>query len=113
MVHTMRLQDKPFKAIKNGDKTIEMRLNDEKRQKIKINDLIEFENMVTLEHITVKVLNLHYFDNFKDLYNHFDKVSLGYKENEIANYKDMEQYYSQDEQSLYGVVGIEVELLTK
>ena len=45
----MKLQDRPFKSIKNGTKTIEMRLNDEKRSKIKINDLIEFTNVMTDE----------------------------------------------------------------
>ena len=41
----MKLQDDPFKKIKNKTKTIEMRLNDEKRKKIKQDDLIEFTNI--------------------------------------------------------------------
>ena len=36
---------------------------------------------------------------------------MGYKEDEKADPKDMEQYYSSEEQSKYGVVGIEMELI--
>ena len=31
MKHEMKLNNEPFERIKNGTKTIEMRLNDEKR----------------------------------------------------------------------------------
>ena len=31
-IHYMKLWDAPFNSIKNGSKTIEMRLNDEKDQ---------------------------------------------------------------------------------
>ena len=42
MKHEMKLNNGPFERIKNGTKTIELRLNDEKRQLLKIKDLIEF-----------------------------------------------------------------------
>ena len=32
MLHTMKLKKEPFEKIKNGSKTIELRLYDEKRQ---------------------------------------------------------------------------------
>ena len=41
MKHKMKLNNGPFERIKNGTKTIELRLNDEKRQLLKIKDLIE------------------------------------------------------------------------
>ena len=41
-MHEMRLHNSPFKLIKSGTKTIEMRLNDEKRQLIKVGDSIKF-----------------------------------------------------------------------
>lgn len=40
MKHEMKLNNGPFERIKNGTKTIELRLNDEKRQLLKIKDLI-------------------------------------------------------------------------
>lgn len=106
----MRLHKEPFELIKSGSKTIELRLNDEKRQLINVGDEITFENRSNGEKIHVKVIGLHKYPSFEELYKHFDKVSMGYKEDEEADPKDMEQYYSSEEQSRYGVVGIELKL---
>ncbi len=40
MEHEMKLQDKYYNYILNGTKRIELRLYDEKRQQIKIGDII-------------------------------------------------------------------------
>lgn len=42
MTHEMKLQPKYFDYILNGTKRIEIRLNDEKRKKIKLGDKINF-----------------------------------------------------------------------
>ncbi len=96
MIHNMRLHNEPFELIKNGTKTIELRLNDEKRSIIKENDIILFENRTNGEIIKTKVIKLHRYNSFEELYKHFDKVSLGYNSNEEASYKDMEKYYSKE-----------------
>ena len=44
---TMNLVDLPFNQIKEGSKVIEVRLNDEKRQNIKVGDKIVFTNTKT------------------------------------------------------------------
>ena len=108
MKHEMKLKNGPFKNIKNGTKTIELRLNDEKRQLLKIKDLIEFTNRETLEKLLVEIENLYHYPSFEELYKHFDKVAMGYKEDEEADPKDMEEYYSKEEQEKYGVLGIEI-----
>ncbi len=110
-VHEMKLNDKPFERIKMGEKNIEMRLYDEKRQLVKPGHLIEFCNQVSGEKILTKVIGIHIFAEFETLYQHFDKISLGYLSNETANSRDMEKYYTPDEQQKYGVVGIEIALL--
>ncbi len=111
MRHNMNLNDSPFYCIKNGTKTIELRLNDEKRQLLKENDFIEFVNRVTLENIIVQIVGLYKYPNFEELYKHFDKISIGYDEDDIANPKDMEKYYSKEEQDKYGFIGIKVKLV--
>lgn len=111
MKHEMKLNNEPFNKMKNGTKTVELRLNDEKRQKLNINDNIEFTNIKTLEKITVTIKALHKYPDFEELYKHFDKISMGYEEDEKANYKDMEKYYSQEEQDRYGILGIEIEVI--
>lgn len=69
MVHQMGLYGEYFKAIKEGKKTVEVRLNDEKRRKIKVGDTIEFikvpEQNDTLQ---VKVTALRVYDSFKAMY---------------------------------------------
>ena len=109
-MHEMHLDNSPFNQIKNGTKTIEIRLNDEKRRKIKVGDTIRFTNLITNEILETKVIKLHKFPSFEELYKNFDKVSLGYKENEIASPKDMEKYYPIEKQKKYGTLGIEIKL---
>ena len=111
MKHEMRLNNDPFNMIKSGTKTIEMRLYDEKRRLISEGDIIEFINRITKEKICAKVLKLHIFNSFNELYKNFDKVLLGYKKEDEANPNDMSKYYSREEQEKYGVVGIEITLV--
>lgn len=106
----MRLHNGPFEKIKSGTKTIEMRLNDEKRQLIKVGDLIKFVNRVTEEELTTLVKDLYYYESFDELYKHFDKISIGYDLEDDADPNDMSQYYSNEDIENYGVVGIEIEV---
>lgn len=93
---------------KNGTKTIELRLNDEKRKLLTVGDYIEFTNRVTNEKLLVEVIDLFKYNSFEELYKHFNKIEMGYSINEEANPKDMENYYSKEEQEKYGVLGIEI-----
>lgn len=113
MIYEMKLRNSPFTKIKNGNKTIELRLYDEKRKKILVGDYIVFTNIDTLEKIKVQVTNLYLFDNFRELYSKIDNRLFGYNDNNDnnGNYKDMEDYYSKEEQDKYGVVGIEIKLM--
>ena len=49
MLHKMKLKESPFERIKNETKTVEFRLYDEKRRKIKIGDKIEFSKLPDLQ----------------------------------------------------------------
>ena len=46
MKHYMHLKEKPFRSIWEGNKTIELRLHDEKRWEIKLNSII-FQTLVS------------------------------------------------------------------
>ena len=107
----MRLKHAPFMAIKSGRKKIEMRLQDEKRALIKEGDSVEFTDVETLETILCKVVRLHCYKSFDELYAQHDKISLGYQENEEAIPTDMLAYYPQEEVRKYSVVGIEIALI--
>ena len=105
----MKLQESPFERIKNGTKTVEFRLYDEKRSKIKIGDQIEFSKLPDLqETILVDVLDLYREDTFENLFK-----KLFTDEDEIKKKtKSMYQYYSPDEEKQYGVVGIKISLIS-
>lgn len=109
-MHNMKLHPAPFEMIKSGKKTIELRLFDEKRQLLRVGDIIVFTNTATGETLQATILKLHRFDSFEDLYKTLPLLQCGYTAEDIdtAHPSDMEQYYSAEEQQTYGVVGIEI-----
>ena len=115
MTHYMKLNPKPFSMIASGYKTIELRLNDEKRQKISIGDTIVFTQINDPSHtLSVTVGNLYNFPTFEQLYKALPLDKCGYSAAELsnANPKDMEEYYTLEMQNKYGVLGIELKLDT-
>lgn len=111
-MHKMKLHNNPFQKIKNQTKTVEMRLNDEKRKNIRVGDLIEFKNITTNGVLYAEVINIYNYPSFEELYDRFDKVSIGYDEDDVANPLDMLMYYQKEDIEKYGVLGIEIRLLT-
>ena len=109
-VHEMNLNPAPFAMIQSGEKTIELRLFDEKRRKIKAGDEIIFTNTETGEKLRATVQKLHRFDSFEELYRTLPLLKCGYTAQDIAEAhpSDMRQYYSEEQQKKYGVVGIEL-----
>ena len=109
-VHNMKLHSSPFEMIKSGEKTIELRLFDEKRQKIKVGDEIIFTDVATGETVTKIVADLHIFGSFDELYKSLPLLKCGYTSEDVgdAHPSDMDRYYSVEEQKKYGVVGIEL-----
>lgn len=59
----------------------------------------------------VHIVRLYKYSSFEELYKHFDKIAMGYDKDDIANPKDMEKYYSKEEQDKYGVIGIEIRVI--
>jgi len=108
ITHYMNLWDDSFRAIRDGKKTVEMRLFDEKRSLIGVGDLIEFTNTTTEEKLLCKVVNMYRYSDFRELYEHHDKISIGYNEDEKADPDDMLMYYQKEDITKYGVVGIEI-----
>lgn len=109
MLHKMKLNSKPFESIKSGIKTIELRLNDEKRQQVKVGDFIEFSlTDDPSKKIQTRVTALHKYSSFKELFAAFPKEKFGYGPDENAAPEDMDAFYSKENQEKYGVLGIEL-----
>lgn len=111
MKHTLRLQPESFNKIKSGSKKIELRLFDEKRQKIKVGDVIEFlKEPKKSEMIETKVVALFKYTCFKNLiYSH--PIELFDEKSRNTLLKNVRNYYSEEDELKYGVLGIQVELI--
>ena len=113
MIHEMRLNNEPFIKVKEGTKTVELRLLDEKRKTLRVGDKIIFTNRANNEKIDVLVTNLFKADSFEPIYEKYSKVAMGYHEEDEANPEDMEEYYSKEEIKKYGCIAIEIEKVLK
>lgn len=112
MLHHMKLQSEPFRKIRDGQKTVELRLYDLKRRKICVGDHIEFMNLEDhTQKMRVCVTALHVFDSFESLYNCLPPSLYGYDKTSHADPKDMEKYYPKEKEMHFGVLGIEFVLI--
>ncbi len=96
---TMRLHSEPFRHLQNGEKRVECRLNDKKRQALKEGDTIEFllrPNEV--EKLEKKIVALHVFPNFEAMFEKFPEERIN----------NVYQYYTPEEEKKWGVVAIEL-----
>jgi len=111
MIHKMKLNESPFNKIKNGTKTVEFRLYDDKRKQIKVGDKIEFSKLPELqEKLLVEVLELYQEKTFEDLFKKLYKES----EEEIQRKaKSMYEIYSPEKEKQYGVLGIRIKIDTE
>lgn len=95
MKHKMKLRSQPFNMIRSGQKTFELRLYDEKRQRVQVNDEIEFSCLDGNETpFVVRVIALHLFKNFGELYATLPLLECSYTKETIdtASPEDMNQY---------------------
>lgn len=111
MIHKLSLQKKYFDLISRGLKTIELRLFDEKRRKIKVGNLIHFYPNGDEENIlNAKVVHLYKAENFEKLLKQINFEDVGFNSAEEL-VGTMIEFYSIDRQEKFGVVGIGIEVL--
>ncbi len=111
MLHQMKLWQEPFLAIQSGQKDVELRLHDKKRQAIQVGDTIEFTNSRTGETLRAAVVGKRVFPDFGALYAQYDKLRMGYAADETPDPRDMEQYYAPMDIARYGAVAIEIQIM--
>lgn len=114
MKHSMKLLEDPFTKIASGEKTIEIRLFDEKRQQLNVGDIIEFSKLPQLEDkVQVKITALLRYQSFQDLIHDFSMRYYGcpedYPINDFLN--SIYEIYSSEQEKKYGVLGIKINLL--
>lgn len=111
MEHELKLQPRYYEYILSGTKDIEIRLYDEKRQKINIGDIIILKKEPELnESFKVRVVGLLRYENFDGLFNDFtiDRLAdKSMKKSELL--EELEKFYTKEKQKEYGVLGIRIE----
>ena len=81
MIHEMKLQPEYFNFILNGTKRIEIRLNDEKRQNIKLGDKIKFLKEPDLnESFEAQVIGLLRYNSFEEMFYNKKTIRQYYQE---------------------------------
>lgn len=108
---TIHLDEDIFEIVDKGVKNIEVRINDEKRRKLKIGDTLTFlKRPLEEESIKAVVTDLKYYDNFETLVENNDIERLYKKDYTKEDFiKLLERFYTKEEQEKYGVVAIHFE----
>lgn len=113
--HTLNLNPEYFEMVKVGEKTLEGRLNDEKRKFFNVGDYITFyKEPEREESFNAIILDKFIFNNFDEMADTLKKEDLGFKnktKNEMIEV--YRSFYSKDKETKYGVVVFKVFVLNK
>ncbi|WP_096189612.1 ASCH domain-containing protein [Evansella halocellulosilytica] len=113
MIHKMRLFDEPFQAMKSGKKTVEVRLNDEKRRNVEVGDQIQFSKLPEGdESLNVEIIALDRYGTFREMYEAIPAGKFAAEERTIDEMV-MRTYdiYSKEQEQMWGTLAISVKLL--
>lgn len=106
----MGLSKVPFEKVERGEKVIESRLYDEKRQQINVGDSLIFMCDNNSERsIKAKVKDLYKYKTFEELFSAFPPELFGGLSKE-ALIEEIRSFYSVEKEQQYGVVGIRIEI---
>ncbi len=112
--HLMKLYADPFEKILAGKKTVEVRCNDTKRQKLRVGDTITFEKQSQEGgQLTVRVTSLNIYPTFEELLAANDMNALGADPDATAEtlLKKLFRIYGKRQVQTYGAVAIGIELI--
>ena len=105
---TFRLDNDIFDIVKNESKNIELRLNDEKRQKLSVGDTITFlKRPDEIESITAKITKLEHYNNFDEVIDELPMERI-YKKNTSKEkfINIIRRFYTKEDEEKYGILAI-------
>tara|TARA_B100000475_G_C14826024_1_gene242722 strand:+ start:39 stop:434 length:396 start_codon:yes stop_codon:yes gene_type:complete len=109
-IHSMKLDKLYFEEVAIGSKVIEIRLNDRKRENIRVGDQITFYNRENPQNfVSVKVKNVQKFVTLLDLLSAYPIANFGRVWKSINEGIDAVNYYSENDIRKYGFLAIEIE----
>ena len=109
----MKLKPEFFDQVKSGKKIYEIRLHDEKRQKIGVGDNIIFKKEPELiDGVIVRVVDVKRFNSFEDMARTLSLSSIGFdNKNATQVARFYRTIYSKEDEKNYGVVAFKMELV--
>lgn len=114
MIHKMHLVPHAFEMIRDGSKSYELRLYDEKRSQVQVGDTICFSSSENpKEKVSARVQQMVISKSFKELYKKIPLICCGYTKDNVDNARpeDMEVFYTPEQQKIWGVVAFRLELM--
>ncbi|WP_284139587.1 MULTISPECIES: ASCH domain-containing protein [unclassified Virgibacillus] len=113
MLYQMGLYDEPYNKIATGLKTIEVRLYDEKRRKLRVNDRIEFTKLSDeSEKLQVEIVELHMFPTFREMYEQIPAAAFGATDASIDRMVESTyRIYTPEQEKKWGTIAIKIKKL--
>lgn len=110
----MKLRAVYFEKIKSGQKVYEIRLNDEKRQLLKVGEVIIFRKEENLEQtLRVRVVDLIYFESFEAMVGTLGTREIGGDDSTVGEVVGAYHgFYSVENERKFGVIAIKLEVET-
>lgn len=115
MIHKMGLYGEYFQSIIEGEKKVEVRLNDERRREIKVGDMIEFIKVPQQDEILkVHVTGIRKYDTFKKMYEDIpfkDFDCEGWTLNEMID--GTYEIYTPEQEKEWGTLAITISFIER
>lgn len=109
----MHLDQSGWDRMATGEKDIELRLYDEKRQVIWLGDTIYFENSQDSSRILVtEVIGLLHYPSFKDLLQDISLDHFHSAQTIEEMIQRLRKYYSEQQETKNGVLGIKIKVVS-
>lgn len=114
MVHEMKLDREPYEKMKSGSKTVELRIFDDKRRCLEIDDIVIFtERKGNDRKIATRITALYRYRTFEKLFSEIAPAKCGFAKHDSIEdaVKHMRGYYPLEKELETGILGIRVELM--
>ncbi|MDD2482378.1 MAG: ASCH domain-containing protein [Lutispora sp.] len=108
----MKSLKEPFDLIKIGQKNIEIRLFDDKRKELKIDDIIIFSKLPNCrEKLIIRITGLKRYDSFSHLFENIPPKCFGWDGRSIDwMLNEIYMIYSMEQEKKYGIIAISFKL---
>ncbi len=103
-----------FEMIRKGERCVEIRLNDEKRQALQVGDHLTFCCLGTNKTIETLVTRISHYKSFEEMVLYEPKRDIGYPFKTFPEIISIfQEFHSIEEENLYGVVAIRFKKIKK